>query len=151
MSQDNTVGGLVEKSRYLKRFQKLASDAPGAFRMEGDLLLIEALPKLEKEVTLAGGTKIVIADAKTHKQTHNDLAMEFGLVIMAGPGDIYEGERLEMNCKVGEVVLLPGNVAWYSQFGSLANYEPYTLGVVRDASILVHLTDYEKAFEVLNG
>lgn len=152
MSQELSVGGLVQHSKYLKRFLNLHEQAPGTLVLEGDLVIIEALPKLEKTVTLEGGTKLFIADAKTHKMTHNEKTMEFGVVVMAGPGDVDEnGDRFAMNVKVGQIVLLPGNVAWYSQFGSLANYEPYTLGITRASQILFHFTDANKCFEVLNA
>jgi co-chaperonin GroES (HSP10) len=152
MSQELSIGGLVEKSQYLKKFQKLASVAPEAFQLSGDLCVIEVLGQLEKSVTFANGTKLIMADSKSHKQGHNEKTMEFGLVLMTGPGDVYEdGSRAEMNVKVGDVILLPNNVTLFSQFGSLGKYEPYTIGILRAAAVLVNMPDPVKAFEVLNS
>lgn len=155
MSQELSMGGLLEKSRYLPRFRRLAEIAPGALQVEGDLIIVERLEKLESSVTLKDkdgkDIKLAIADVQSHKMTHSDKHMDIGVVVFAGPGDVVDGERVAMNVKVGELILLPGNVVWYSQFGSLTNYEPYSLGVTRDSAVLMHFPDPVKAFEVLNG
>lgn len=149
---ENEMSELASKSKYSKRFGRLLRDAPDSLRIEGDLIIVEALPKLEKTVELSGGTKLIIADDKSYRSGHNEKTMEFGLVLMVGPGDVTDdGGRFEMPVKVGDVILLPGNMTWYSQFGSLANYEPYSIGVTRAASVLIHFSDPGKAFEVLNG
>lgn len=149
---NHAMEGLREKSRYFDRFQRLRDQAPDSIHVEGDLLIVEALPKLEKTVELSGGKKLIIADDKSYRSGHNEKTMEFGLVVMAGPGDVLDdGTRAEMNVKVGDIILLPGNMTWYSQFGALAGYEPYSLGVTRAASILINFPDPSKAFEVLNG
>lgn len=148
----NEMGTLADKSKYAKRFARLVETAPDSIHIEGDLLLVEALPRLEKSVELAGGHKIIIADDKSYRSGHNEKTMEFGLVLMAGPGDVLDdGGRAEMNVKVGDIILLPGNMTWYSQFGSLAGYEPLTIGVTRAASVLINFPDPARAFEVLNG
>ncbi len=149
MSQELSMGGLVEKSRYFKRFQNLERKAPQAMVIEGDLVIVEALEKLEKSVML-GDKKLIIADAKGYKQGHNEKVMEFGLVVKVGPGDVLDGERIEMPVKVGDVVVLPGNVAWYSQFATMMNYEPYTLGVTRASSLIIKFPEPQVAMDVLN-
>jgi co-chaperonin GroES (HSP10) len=142
---------LGAKSKYFAKFQRLLSEAPESLRVEGDLLIVEALPKLEKTVDI-GGKKLIIADDKSYRSGHNEKTMEFGLVVLVGPGDVLDdGTRAEMNVKIGDIILLPGNMTWYSQFGALAGYEPYTLGVTRAASILINFPDPAKAFEVLNA
>jgi co-chaperonin GroES (HSP10) len=147
----NEISEMAAKSKYLAKFQRLQSEAPESLRVEGDLLIVEALPKLEKKVKL-GDVDLIIADDKSYRAGHNEKTMEFGVVVMAGPGDIADdGSRFEMNVKVGDVILLPGNMTWYSQFGSLIGYEPYSLGVTRAASVLINFPDPAKAFEVLNA
>lgn len=148
----NEMEGLATKSKYAQKFARLQREAPDSLRIEGDLLIVEALPKLDKTVELSGGTKLIIADDKSYRAGHNEKTMEFGLVLMAGPGDVADdGGRFEMPVKVGDVILLPGNMTWYSQFGSLAGYEPYSIGVTRAASVLIHFSDPGRAFEVLNA
>lgn len=150
--KSNEMGSLSEKSKYSQRFARLKSEAPDSMVIEGDLLLVEVLPKLEKSVDLGGGKKLIIADDKSYRSGHNEKTMEFGIVLATGPGDVLEdGSRAAMEVKVGDIILLPNSITLYSQFGSLANYEPYSIGMVRAANVLINFPDPAKAFEVLNG
>lgn len=145
----------LAESKYLKRFEALRKcvnhgnfdDVP-PMTLKGDMILVERLPKLEMK-TKSG---IIIADAKTHKETAHDTATEFGIVLMVGPGQIFEDGSLQpCDSKPGDVILLSGNIYWYSQFGSLVDYKPYSIGRLRDSQVAMWFTDYKKAFEVLNG
>lgn len=142
------------KSKHLERFHRLEdlhgddTIIPKPMQLKGDMMLVEKLPKIEKK-TASG---IIIADHKGYKGNMSDDEAEFGVVLMVGPGQILEdGTLLETDCKAGDVILLPSNVLWYSQFGHLADYEPYTIGRLRDSQVGMIFTDYEKTFEVLNG
>jgi co-chaperonin GroES (HSP10) len=115
--------------------------------LKGDMMLVEKLPKIEKKTT----SGIIIASTSTYKQTMGDADAEFGVVLMVGPGQILDdGTILQCDCKPGDVILLPGNVTWYSQFGHMSDYEPYTIGRLRDSQVGMTFTDYKRCFEVLN-
>lgn len=149
----------VANSRYFERFKRLAQDARGEeaeelgnlMVMKGDMLLVERLPPVETKVKI-GGLDIIIADAKTHKETWKDQVAEFGIVLMTGPGQMLEdGTIIPPEARPGDVILLTHRVDWYSQFGALASYEPNTIGRVRDSEVSIFFTDYKKTFDILNG
>lgn len=140
-------GNAMAASKYFERFARLL-EFPGLMTLKGDDILVERLPPLEMK-TKSG---IILADAKTHKQTAHDAATEFGIVLATGPGQVFEDGTVQpCDAKIGEVILLPGNVVWYSQFGHITDYEPYSIGRLRDSQVPVWFTDYKKVFEVLNG
>lgn len=146
-------GDAIQASRYWKGAQRIRSFEKRHNRqliiLKGDMLLVEKLPPVE--IKMPSG--LVYGSAKgTHKGTMADDVSEFGLVLMAGPGQTYEdGTHAPPDSKPGDVVLLPGNVGWYSVFGHIAGYQPYTIGRVRDAQIPIWTTDYQMTFEVWNG
>lgn len=167
MSQVTHTGDAEEISRYFKRFQRLSEDFTRIPRPEmdtehsydahelvphmtlkGDMLIVERLPKIELK---SKGGIIMPHDVKTYKDTMSDRVTDFGIVLMTGPGHVFDdGTRAPCECKPGDVVLLPGNVAWYSAFGTMGDYEAFSIGLVRDAQIMLQFSDYKKAFEVLN-
>jgi len=146
-------GDAIQASRYWKKFEKLRAFERKHSRqlliLKGDMLLVEKLPPIE--IKMPSG--LVYGTAKsTHKGTMADDVTEFGLVLACGPGQSYEdGTVIPPDSKPGDVVLLPGNVGWYSMFGHIAGYENYTIGRVRDAQIPIWTTDYQMTFEVING
>ncbi len=151
MSQVSFNGDARSTSRYFKRFQRLL-EAQGEvlpMSLKGDMLIVERLPKIE----LKTSSGIILPhDMKTYKDTHSDRVTDFGLVLMTGPGAVFDdGSSAPCECKAGDVILLPGNVAWYSAFGTMADYEAYSIGLVRDAQVILHFPDYIKAMEVLNA
>lgn len=150
----------MTESKYLERFKRLSSQAReeegeelgNLLVLKGDMMLVEKLPKLEKKVKLAGGTELVIADKEGYKETYSDKTADFGVVLMVGPGQILEdGSILRPDCQPGDVILLPGKVDWYSQFGTLERYEPYTIGRLRDSQVGMVFKDYKKVMEMLNA
>lgn len=146
-SQDNFDGDALKASKYLERFKRL--EAAGILTLKGDMLLVEKLPKIEKK-TKSG--IIMAADVKSYKGTMDDDCAEFGIVLMTGPGQVFEnGEIIPPDAKPGDVILLPGNVQAFAQFGHLADYVPYTIVRLRDSQVPMVFTDYKKVFEVLNG
>lgn len=152
------TGDAREISKYFKRFQRLAEpvgqglDGEPLYEdhmvLKGDMLIVERLPKVELKTK---GGIIMPHDVKTYKDTMSDRVTDFGIVLMTGPGHVFDdGTRAECECKPGDVILLPGNVAWYSAFGTMVGYEAFSIGLVRDAQIMLQFTDYQKAFEILN-
>lgn len=142
-------GDAVAVSKYFKRFKRLHDDFFSSIMMiRGDNVLVERLPPLEVK-TKSG---LIIAEAKTHKNTVQDTCTEFGLVLATGPGQVFEdGTLAPCDAKPGDVVLLPQGTFWYGAFGHIADYTPYTIGRLRDGQIPIWFGDYMKAFEVLNG
>ena len=169
MSQVSFTGDARGISKYFERFQRLielktvrrveysegghpcnvVDEVPGPLELKGNIMLIERLPKVDMK-TKSG---IIIPNSvKGYRDTHADMVTDFGLVLMTGPGDVLDdGTRAEMETRVGDVILLPNSVYWYSTFGALADYEANTIGIVRDSQVLMNFRDYIKAFEVLNG
>src|SRR3989304_625402 len=147
-------GDALASSKYFKRFNKLDKMkneyTEAYFRpmiLKGDMILVERLPSVEMKTN--GG--IIIPDVKTHKDTAHDAQAEFGIVLMVGPGQVFEdGTTLPCDSKPGDVVLLPGNTAWYSQFGHMSDYGPYTIGRLRDSQVSLWFNDYKKAMDILN-
>lgn len=147
MSQVSFKGDAREVSKYIKRFEKLAETS--FLELKGNLLIIERLPKVD--MTTKSGI-IIPSSIKGYRDTHADMVTDFGLVLMTGPGEVLEdGTHAAMETQVGDVILLPNNVHWYSTFGALADYEANTIGVTRDSHVLMTFKDYIKTFEVLNG
>ena len=141
-------GEAIEISKYFLKFQRLQEEAPNAMVLKGDTILVERLPPVEMK-TASG---IIIADAKSHKMTSHDAATEFGIVLAVGPGQLFEdGKVQQCDSEPGDVILLPGNIQWYSQFGHIANYASYSIGRLRDSQVPIWFRDYRFAFEVLNG
>lgn len=146
-------GDAIQASRYWRKFEKLRAIEEKLGRklliLKGDTILVEKLPPVE--IKLPSG--IIYSDAKsTHKGTMADSVTEFGIVLAVGPGQIFEdGSSYPCDSKPGDVVLLPGNVMWYSMFGHIAGYQNYTIGRLRDSQVPIWLTDYQMAFEALNG
>ncbi len=147
MGKEFFDGDVKEASRYLERFQRLAGS--GTLILKGDTILVERLPKVEMK---SKSGLILGVDVKTHKDTSADSALHFGVVLMVGPGQIFEDGTIQpTDSKPGDVILLPGNTAWYSQFGHIQDYDPYAIGRLRDSQVGLWFTDYRKAFDILNN
>lgn len=139
-------------SRYWDKFERLRAaekEVGQLLILKGDMLLVEKLPPVE--IRTASGLVVGNAQA-THKGTMADACTEFGLVLAVGPGQLFEDGSLQAcDSQPGDIVMLPGNVFWYSMFGHINNYANYTIGRVRDAQIPIWVTNYQKVFDVLNG
>lgn len=147
MSQISFTGDVMKSSRYLKRFKRLA----GGLELMGDTILVEKLGRVE--TLTKGGIYIPTSTpGGTYKSLAADEVIEFGVVLMTGPGDVDgDGQHCLMTTKVGDIISLPMNVQWYSQFGHLKDYEMGTIGRMRDAQVMMVFPDYNKAMEALNG
>jgi len=143
------AGDAIAVSKYFEKFQRLIKDHPGAMTLKGDHVLIERLPAVEIK-TKAG--LVIPGSIHTHRDTMADLSTDFGIVLMTGPG-MWTDDNGDIPCdaKPGDVILLPSSVQWYSVFGHIAGYEPFSIGRVRDGQIPMWFGDYRKAFEVLSG
>lgn len=148
MSDKHFEGDAIAVSKYFHKFQRLVKEFPGTMELKGDHVLIERLPQIE----LRTKTGLVIPGTSGYKETMTDLSTDFGLVLMTGPG-MWTDDNGDIPCdaKPGDVVLLPSSVQWYSVFGHIAGYEPYSIGRVRDGQLPMWFQDYRKAFEILNG
>ena len=147
MSQVTTKKGALQDSRYLERFKRLAETQN--IVLVGDTLLVEKLGAIETKTV--GGIIMPTAKISTYKQTAADEVIEFGMVLMVGPGDVCDdGSHLPTTTKPGDIIALPMNVQWYSQFGEMQGYEMGTIGRMRDAQVMMSFPDYHAAMEALN-
>lgn len=146
MSGKSFDGDALAISRYYHRFKKLQD--MDAMLLKGDQILVERLPK--PELKTSSGL-IIPGGVKTYKDTIESDTTEFGLVLMVGPGQYTDdGGIIQCDSKVGDVILLPGTTYWYGAFGHIADYDPYSIGRIRDGMVPMWFKDYKKAFEVLN-
>jgi len=147
MSEKFFNGDVEQVSQYLNRFRRLAHSS--TLILKGDNILVERLPKIEMK---SKSGLILGVDIKTYKDTAHDALTQFGVVLMVGPGQVYEDGTIQStDSKPGDVILLPGNVQWYSGFGHIADYEPYSIGRLRDSQVGMWFQDYKQAFEILNA
>lgn len=140
-------GDAIKASKYFSAFERLRKECPGAMSLKGDNVLVERLPQIELK-TRSG---LILGTAKTHKNTVADSTTDFGLVLMTGPAIVFEdGSTAELDCKPGDIILLPSSTYWYGAFGHIASYEPYSIGRLRDGQVPMWFGDYKQAFEMLN-
>lgn len=136
-------------SKYFDRFQRLLSPefSSAAPRLRGATLLVEVLPK--EEIKTSGG--IILGQSNdTHKGTADDHRRNLGLVIAVGEG-YAGGEPCEL--KVGQLILMPYQPLYLSEFPGLKDYTANTLALVNEGDVLVVYESsaaYAKAKEVLN-
>lgn len=150
MSQVISGGDPSQKSRYLNRFRQFETVNFPPFELMGDIILVERLKPIESKTS--SGIIIPTGDNGSYKQTARDSVLELGLVLLTGPGDVDgDGIRIEMSVLSGQIIELPMNISWYSQFGNMKDYEPYSIGKMRASQALLLFADYEGAMEVLNG
>lgn len=140
-------GDALAVSRYYTKFKEIRGAYPPPMSLKGDAVLVERLPPLE----LKKGS-LIIATVDTHRDTMKDALTNFGLVLMTGPGQVFEnGQVYSCQAEPGNIVLLPGGMVWYSQFGHIAGYETDSIGLVRDYQLNIVFDNYKKAFDILNG
>jgi co-chaperonin GroES (HSP10) len=148
MSQVSSAGAVLGSSKFLERFQKLAA-TENALGLIGDTILVEKLGRIETKT--AGGIIMPTGPNGSYKHTASDDVIEFGMVLLTGPGDVdNEGNNLKMTTKIGDIIALPMNVQWYSQFGEMKEYSMNSIGRMRDSQVMMVFKDYFKAMEVLN-
>lgn len=147
-----TVDNALSVSKYAERLAR----ASEFLRLLGDNILVERLPKPDLEQKTKGGIILPGHSSERYKQTHSDGFMEFALVLAVGPGqhiigDTGQLEVLPPTTKPGDIILLTDNIEWYSQFGHMADYEPNSIGRMRDGNVMMFFSDYKKFIEALNG
>lgn len=134
------------ESKYAEKFKRLSQEGKDLYRFIGPTILVEVLPK--QELKTKGGLIMGVSDS--HKATAQDFRRQLGLVILVGEG--YADAEMDVN--VGNVVLLPANPIFLSEFPGLVDYTQNTLALVDEKSILFCYKDldaYKKASEILNG
>lgn len=145
-------GDALSSSKYYERFQK----AKQFLNLVGDNVLVERLPKPDMVQRTKSGILLPTTQISTHRTAHTDDIMEFGLVLAIGPGQHVIGEDGQLKIlppltKPGDIILLTDNIEWYSQFGHMADYDPNTIGRIRDSNVMMFFSEYMKFIEALNG
>jgi co-chaperonin GroES (HSP10) len=101
----------IAQSKWFAAFRKL--EEQGILVPCSDFLFVEEMA--EEEVMLKSG--LVVPKVESYKQTMHDAKSVHALVLMSGPGQCFEdGTILKPTHEVGDIVLLPTNVEWFSQF-----------------------------------
>lgn len=134
------------ESKYADKFKRLTQEGKDLYRFIGPTILVEVLPK--QELKTKGGLIMGVSDS--HKATAQDFRRALGVVIMVGEG--YSNDKMDV--EVGNVVLLPANPIFLSEFPGLLDYTQNTLALVDEQSILFcykNIDAYKKATEILNA
>lgn len=144
----------MEPSKYLQRFQSMASDAKDVFQLIGDYILVEKIPVREKKT--AGGIILSLEDNNRQK---NSLAQDLPTlirVILVGEG-YYDDETkssVPLNVKPGDIGLVGAlSTKWFSDL-EIADYKPYEIGLSREEEIkwlFRGQEGYERAIGLLNS
>jgi co-chaperonin GroES (HSP10) len=136
---------LIEQSKWFGAFRKLQEQ--GLLLPCSDFLFVEEMA--EVEIQLKSG--LVVPKVESYKSTMHDLKSTHGLVLMTGPGQLFEDSTLlPPTHEVGDVVLLPQNVEWFSQFFGI-DCSKNRIGRVRDSQIPLGTSDYNGVQGVLRG
>lgn len=143
----------MDKSKYLDRFQSLASEGRALFQLIGDHILVERIAIKEKK-TQSG---IILGFDDNGKQK-NSLAADlpiFVRVIMVGEGYYDEETKasVPLNVRPGDIGLVGAlSTKWFSDL-DIGDYKPHEIGLTREEEIKFKFSGqagYEEAFRLLN-
>lgn len=153
----------MKDSKYLEKFQKLASEGKVNYELTGDYLLVEKIPD-EDFVTESG---LIIATNFGGKQFNSIVAdrPNWLRVLACGEGyydtetDPDTGATIEKSIPLdvapGDVILVSQvSVKYFSIFGELKGYEADRIGLTRAQDIQLKFKGkegYEQAFRLLNS
>lgn len=142
----------IMKSRYLDQFKSLRESGKENYELPGDFLIVEKLTEEERK-TASG---LVMVAPGQHRNTLESQKASFCIVLAVGEGyyDDETKEPIDLETKPGDIILI-GEVSarYFSFFGDLQNYEPYTVGITKESEIQMRFRGeegYRKAFEILN-
>lgn len=137
------------ESKYLSKFTRLQKEGADLFRLNGNRLLIEVLPKEE----LKKGSIVIATSIKGHKTDTTENMATLAVVLLVGAGyyDDESGEDLPIDLKPGNVVLLSNYaMKYYSQFPGLADYTENEIALTRDEEVHMVFPDLE-AYQKIKG
>jgi co-chaperonin GroES (HSP10) len=150
----------MKESRYLTRFKRLASEGQDAYVLNGDFILVEAIP--EDELKTKSGLIIATARANTQHGSIAEQKPNWVRVLAVGAG-YYSQETdddgtivektVPLDVEVGDIVLLPRiSIHYFSVFG-LEGYEADSIGISKASEIQLRFhgqEGYERAFRCLS-
>jgi len=170
---------MIAQSKYLKRFQQLTEELGESSQLQGNYLLIEKIPKGEQ---VSKGGIVMPSDEVSSRQISGrapERSLLFVRVVHVGvgyyetiPEDPYRGESalsakegavyvtpkevlIPLDTQPGDIVAVPFvTVKWFSQFGSMEDYEQDSIGLTTENDIQWNVGDeaaYNAVFGVLNG
>lgn len=117
--------------KYKKVFDALSNE-PGLL-LRGQAVLVEVLPK--KELKTKGG--LILGTVDTHRATSEDFRRPLGLVLRVG--DDVDAD----NVMVGDVVLMPFNPLYLSEFPGIQEYTQNGLALINESDVIVKFTGLE--------
>jgi co-chaperonin GroES (HSP10) len=151
----------MKPSRYLEKFQKLAS-VSDAFNLVGDFLIVERIP--DEELKTKSGLFIPVVGSNKQLGTLSADRPHWVRVLAVGPG-YYTQETNEdgtiveasvpLDVQAGDIILVSQvSVRWFSVFGELENYEADSIGFTKESEIQLRFhgdEGYNRVFGALNN
>lgn len=139
------------ESKFLERFKRLQAKAENKFSLIGGKVLVERIE--EPELKTEGG--LIIGNYKGVKASAHDTKSQLGVVLLTGSGYVDEdGKDVPIDLKVGEIVMLPSAVTYYSTFPGLTGVTENILGIVQESQIFFKfgsVQDFIDCSKILNN
>lgn len=140
-------------SRYLDKFNRLATEGKEAYVLTGDALLVEQIKEPERK-TASG---LVMATNINQRNSLAEGRPHLCIVLTVGAGyydDKDPSTTIPLDVQPGDIILVgPLSVKYFSFFGDLQPYEPDSIGITRESEIQLRFRGkegYDQAFAILN-
>lgn len=138
----------MPQSLYLERFKKLNKLN---FTLYSDRIWVELLPTFESK------TKhgiIITTETDNYRNDYQQKKSHFAVVLVVGEGWIdEEGKTVPLNVSQGDIIMIPSNTQWLSQFGPMQDYTQHTIGLTLESNIVCNFgptENFNLIFETLN-
>jgi len=118
------------ESKYLSQFEKVS-----AFRLRGNRLLVEPLPK--EEIKSAGGL-LLSAGSADHRSTLDQNRACLAVILSVGEGyyDDDTNNDVPLDVEAGNIILVSAyGLRTYSTFPGVVNYKQDGIALIRDSDI----------------
>lgn len=120
-------------SRYMDRFDDVASGHKDDYELIGDALLVEKIEQGEQKIG-----SIYIAPSQSARSTFDQDQPTFVRILAIGEGyyDEKTKESISLNVRPGDIALVSNlSVRWFSTFLNMGDYELNTIGITRESEI----------------
>lgn len=140
----------MPKSKYLDKFMVINKELKDKFKLYGDRVLVEEIPK--KEATTKGG--IIIGEQDKLREGFATRRTAEAIVLAVGEGyyDDKTGEDVPLSVQPGDIVILsPHGTTFYSDFAPIDGSN-VVIGVTIEANIQMSFRGegaYASFFEAL--
>lgn len=139
---------------YLNLFKELAKESKNLFRLTGDCLIIEELPKEELK-TESGILLASVYNARNADGIEENRPV-FVKVLLCGEGFYNEEmESIPLDSKPGDICLVgKHSVKWLTSFGPIISKTDARIGLVKESEIQLRFfgdEGYKKTAEILKN